>query len=356
MSKSNSLSNDFVRDNTIDVAKCILIILVVWGHAIQYFHGLDYDFWGNPIFKFIYGFHMPLFSLISGYLMYGSFMKYGAQKIILKKANQLLVPTIGWAFILTTIDVILNYLTHDINSFSWTIGRFFSRTLNDLWFLKAMFIACFIVVIIEKFCKGHWFIYILCTLLTLFLPNIYNFAYYGFVFPFFIIGFKFGRLIKHGLDNQSVKMRICIFVSSLIVYFILLVFFTKENYIYISGMNILCYERLFNVQLGLVVYRALTALCGCVMIFEGSSLITTHKKWITILSCKTMIIYIFTASIFLYVYQIMNKLGIRKLFEQIPSVIIDIFLIPVCVFLILLALLVEKIINKIHLGKVLLGK
>lgn len=91
---------------------------------------------------------MPLFALISGYLMNGSIKRYGAGKLIGKRAKQLLIPSIGWAFILTILDVILNVLTHESNSISWIATRFLSRTVSDLWFLKAMFIACVVVVFI----------------------------------------------------------------------------------------------------------------------------------------------------------------------------------------------------------------
>jgi polysaccharide biosynthesis protein PslL len=47
----------FKRKAFIDIAKCLLIILVVLGHS---------GFWGS---KYFYWFHMPAFFMISGYLM-----------------------------------------------------------------------------------------------------------------------------------------------------------------------------------------------------------------------------------------------------------------------------------------------
>lgn len=68
-----------------------------------------------------------------------------------------------------------------------------------------------------------------------------------------------------------------------------------------------------------------------------------------------MIIYIVTASIFTYIPQLMSRAGIKMLLGSIPIVIMDtILLIPISAILILLALLAEKIIEKIKLGKVLL--
>ncbi len=343
------------RDQSIDIAKCLLIFLVVWGHAIQYLHGTEFDFWEDPIFKFIYGFHMPLFSLISGYLMRGSFKKYGAGALIGKRAKQLLIPTVSWALVLTVLDVILNIFTHESNSASWIAERFLTRTVNDLWFLKAMFIACIVTMFIEKCFNGHWIAYAVFTLLTLLLPGVYNLNLYGFVLPFFMLGFKIGGAAKKWNYDQPRSKRIVVFLVTLMVYVVLLLFFHKENYIYTSGLSILKQETL--TQLWLDSYRALVALIGCIMVLEGSTLITAHRNWITNISSKTMIIYIITASIFTYVPQLMSRAGIKIVLGSMPAVLMDLLVLsPVSVALIFLALLIEKVIEKVTLGKVLLGK
>ena len=354
---NNPLTRGGTREYSIDVAKALLIFLVVWGHAIQYLHGTEFNFWEDPIFKFIYGFHMPLFALISGYLMCGSFKRYGVGKLIERRAKQLLIPTVGWAAVLTVLDVVLNVLTHESNSLPWVAGRFISRTVNDLWFLKAMFIACIVVVFIEKCFKGHWAAYIVCSLLTLLMPSVYNFALYGFVLPFFILGFKAGNVAKEKNEKLEKAKRVYIFVVSLIVYTILLLFFHKDNYIYTTGLCVIGSEKGFAVQLGIDLYRWVAALVGCIMVLEGSMLITKKMNWVASVSSKTMIIYIVTASIFTYIPQLISRAGIKVLFGSIPTVIMDIILlIPISAFLILLAMLAEKTIEKIKLGKVLLGK
>lgn len=69
-----------------------------------------------------------------------------------------------------------------------------------------------------------------------------------------------------------------------------------------------------------------------------------------------MIIYIVTASIFSCIPQFMSRAGIKVVLGSILSVVVDlVIIIPVSVALILLALLLEQLIEKIKLGKVLLG-
>lgn len=77
----------------LDSIKGVLIILVVIGHAIQ-FCMPDYE--QNFCFRFIYSFHMPLFFFVSGYLANRGFYN---SSVIGKRAYQLLIPFIVWAFL-----------------------------------------------------------------------------------------------------------------------------------------------------------------------------------------------------------------------------------------------------------------
>lgn len=60
------------RNLYLDILKAICIVFVIVGHCIQFGSGNEYyleeAYFENPMFIFIYSFHMPLFALISGYL------------------------------------------------------------------------------------------------------------------------------------------------------------------------------------------------------------------------------------------------------------------------------------------------
>lgn len=64
-----------MRNTFLDFAKGVLILLVVIGHAIQFVTYHNLDFWGDPFFKAIYMFHMPLFMAIAGYLSHPGIIK-----------------------------------------------------------------------------------------------------------------------------------------------------------------------------------------------------------------------------------------------------------------------------------------
>ena len=96
------------RDVSLDIAKGILIFLVVWGHAIQMGFGYGYGESGlymrNAIYRGIYSFHMPLFMAISGYLFYYSNKKpFG--KVLSSKLKSIGIPYLVYCTIMVLILV-----------------------------------------------------------------------------------------------------------------------------------------------------------------------------------------------------------------------------------------------------------
>ena len=82
------------RNVDLDVARGVAIIMVVFGHAIQY---TSRSFDANFIFKFIYAVHMPLFMFISGFLAIGSY-RNGRHLMggLRSYAKKLIMPFIAW--------------------------------------------------------------------------------------------------------------------------------------------------------------------------------------------------------------------------------------------------------------------
>ena len=77
------------RDSLIDLLKGIAIVLVVIGHATQWFSNFDNS---NPLFVIIYSFHMPLFMFLSGYVSYNKKGKVD----IKKRFYSLVIPFFIW--------------------------------------------------------------------------------------------------------------------------------------------------------------------------------------------------------------------------------------------------------------------
>lgn len=119
----------------LDIMRGIAIWLVVIGHIIQYNNCADWMH--NPVFSWIYSFHMPLFFYISGYLAYkttkiesfSDYMSYSKKKVF-----SLLVPLMAWSLIGNRY-----FFAKGIDSFQmidlWNVFY-----LRGLWFLKYLFV------------------------------------------------------------------------------------------------------------------------------------------------------------------------------------------------------------------------
>lgn len=121
------------RIDYIDELRGLAIILVVIGHLIQ-FNGFSTN---NPVFEFIYSFHMPLFFSISGYITQKVTCVFNLRQLIIfikKKFLALIIPLFTWSLIINPF-----FLADD-----WTLLNF-SHIWNiiispGLWFLKMLFV------------------------------------------------------------------------------------------------------------------------------------------------------------------------------------------------------------------------
>lgn len=128
------------RDQFLDIAKGLAIILVVVGHVIQ---GSSEKFDDLLWFRVIYSFHMPLFVFLSGSvaavafspekIQSGMFVLIKQAKIRITKASgRLLLPFISWC-------VINQLIYHQSDSVLSAIVLAFRRPDTALWFLLAIF-------------------------------------------------------------------------------------------------------------------------------------------------------------------------------------------------------------------------
>ena len=121
------------RNQLLDIAKGVAIILVVWGHALQQYSGLDqYTTINLWMERFLISFHMPLFMLISGYLFYFSLQRHTESDIVKVRFRMFILPIL-------TMSVI-RFLRHNLKHFSLSNLWDFPLTLpNTLWFFWQWF-------------------------------------------------------------------------------------------------------------------------------------------------------------------------------------------------------------------------
>lgn len=291
------------RNLTLDYLKAFAIILVVLGHCIQ--DGLgrpNNEVFDDFLMRLIYCFHVPLFMMISGYLFGFSVKNHSFKDNLLGKLKSLLVPVAIWAIPVTFIDVII-YSPERLNPWDF-FKSYINEFIGQFWFLWAVLLCSFIVLIVNRFFKDSIIVYLLTFGLTFVIPNIIIVdELYRFMFPLFVIAYFINKY--NIIKNLSTKRVYIITLISLIAFVGLLFFYNRESYIYISGHSLIGKQN-WPHQLLVDLYRIIIGLFGSAFFWGLFSIISPHIKepisgvlsWI---GANTIGIYIISQLIFKYV-------------------------------------------------------
>lgn len=197
-----------------DSLKGGLILLVVLGHALQWTLGEDMN--NSHLWNWIYSFHMPAFMAISGWLMYRPKSKVQSTgRLILRRAQQLLVPYFCWSFISAIIHQ---------SRFPAVLIDFMLYPDSYFWFLWVLFFIHFIFIIVEEASKRFHFHHtiailmvalILVILMVVTECRLCGFQYISYYFMFFSFGYLIHRY--HVLQTR----RLAILVPCIIMWLLL---------------------------------------------------------------------------------------------------------------------------------------
>lgn len=195
------------RETWIDIIRGIAIYLMVLGHCIQYATPLDYDFGGNIVFRVIYGFHMPLFMIISGFLFWYSLNKYELLSGIYSKIKGIMIPCASWGLVTYVCDIIwFDY--KDVSLRGYLYYTAFSN-----WFLWAVFYCSLYGFMTKYVFKNNFLGYLVVLVCNYIMPDIGNYAGTKRMLPFFILGMIINRY--HLLDRLEKKRMAIIAVLGL---------------------------------------------------------------------------------------------------------------------------------------------
>ena len=188
-------SETFVPDKSnrslyLDIVKGFAIILVVYGHCIDYYSDEYISgnlFYSDELHKIIYSFHMPLFMLVSGYLFYGSVVRHSWRHNLKTRFSKLLLMA---------------------------VSRWFHDNI-------AVYVA------------------LLCVML--FIPGLYGINLYVYMYPYFIVGYLWNKYRLHNKIKCRLNAytRVMVFAFLFVLFVILYRQYTVEDYIYVSGSGIL---------------------------------------------------------------------------------------------------------------------
>lgn len=249
-----------MRDKRIDVIKGVASFLVVIGHNIQTLKGIEYaggDFYNNPVYSFIYTFHMPLFMLVSGYLFYNSTNKYSAEELIISKGKSVLIPIFVWTYLINLLLILFDKV--DMSLFKYLFSP-----LTAIWFLWAIFYSSLGTLIGKKFFNDNIWFHITVIFILLLLPDVLHKEYYAFMYPYFIAGY-YAKKKEFKIENINIWL-------NLIPFTLLLSLWGVDKYIYTSGITLLFENNLLNM-IYIDMYRWLIGFVGSLTIIKIIDLI-----------------------------------------------------------------------------------
>lgn len=256
------------RNITLDIARGIAIILVVLGHSIQY---TSKDFDANPIFKFIYAVHMPLFMFISGFLATNiNNQKVQAINSLKNNAKKLLLPFIAWI----PINFFAIGWLQVPPDFEKDFPHFISQLIKSpdsggLWFLLVLF-ECHLLLLISQSITQKYALWLSLALLAalnlmiLIQPSI-NWLGLGFLRWYFLF-FLAGNLAKQFTWNPP-KITTTAILS--LIYLTLATFWSRKSAVPVDF--VFPDSKGSILQLATQGYHAATAFIGIAAIFAISS-------------------------------------------------------------------------------------
>jgi fucose 4-O-acetylase-like acetyltransferase len=246
------------RIDYIDLLKGFAIFCVLWGHSLQYLRN-GADFFHNPVFEFIYSFHMPLFFLISGFFFKSS-LKLNFKNFLLKKSIQLLLPCFVWACLAMCMR--LGKCFHNEIYNLDLVQEIKSLTRWPFWFLQELFMSYILIYVGYKILRKEWLVFILSIIFVL----VVSFCrMQRFLLPLFLAGIFLEN--KYLFVQHHLKWFLC--GSGLV--FGMCLFFWDGNYtIYVTRFpSIINLKTLsFNFSnINIALFRLLTGLSGSIFFF-----------------------------------------------------------------------------------------
>ncbi|TEW56155.1 hypothetical protein E2R68_03415 [Psychromonas sp. RZ22] len=172
---------------------------------------------------------VPLLSIISGYLIVSSILKYKYTRLLLNKTITLLVPLATWNLLSLSKDFILGGAPlEDKNIINYLFSVYDTPGILPLYFLRDIFVCVIIAPLLLKLTSGVTSIITVISLIILSILNLNNYLFINDkIIIFFFIGIIFA--CKGGEEYFESKS---LFITSALLLFILtnlLIFIKPEN-------------------------------------------------------------------------------------------------------------------------------
>ena len=239
----------------LDFLKFFAIASVLLGHSVEQTTGND--FWDNPIWAFIYTYHMPLFMLLCGYF-FGSSLKLSFLDVFKKKFVQLGIPSIS-AWVLMWLFVTLT----GYNPYPEIVDLSWLGFMNAMWFLKCVFFCYLIGWVFVKALRHVWIAACASVVLTHLVP-VFSIDSVNFMLPMFWAGYLC-NLHQSWIDRHRMPM----LVVSVVAFVAMLPFWSGRLTVYMVPIDFFHWDT-FGFDMGnfcIALYRMAIGLAGSLVFF-----------------------------------------------------------------------------------------
>jgi len=269
------------REEWVDYAKAIGIILVTYGHVARGVMnaGIKSD---ESIYylinNIIYSFHMPLFFFLSGLFFISSLQQRGAYPLFKNKLATIFYPYIVWSILQGSIELVLsNYTNGNVTVTQITSLLWAPRA--QFWFLYALFLVSLagILVYSKLTAEYYWLVLVFATIAYLTRHELALIPLTGFIlhnFVFFAFGIVFYQKKELVAKNNYFILPVSFFV-----------FIALQWYFHIQ-LNLLYTTEKYSLAL-------LVAVCSILFVSSLSIFLLQFRlKWLALLGEASLGIYV----------------------------------------------------------------
>lgn len=317
------------RNDSLDVAKGIGILLVVLGHSMSpVIDGHSFIQW---LYMVIYAFHMPLFFFVSGYVAKKLVTKPVAKTELLKQRSvRLMVPYCVWAIVYLPMKIVMADHVRFSGESKWYSFFLGNNPDGQLWFLYVLFVVSvfMILFVTNKNITTFTIMFMIVSMLAPFIPFSISFTAISLNFSLFQVEFFFlGTLLAVKNNYEKLTSNIYIFIFSIVAFvaYCVLLWINKNE---------------------IPIFQTTAAFCATYICLFLCNLIanTKAKTPFVALGKKTMEIYMLHGPLL-----VIGRIVLPKL---IPNV--GIYIITLSAISIVISLILSNIINKIGFARLLL--
>lgn len=297
-----------------DLLKAFAIYFVILGHVLQYVV-FKSNFSKDPVWCFIYTFHMPLFIIISGFFFS---YKGDINHYMTNKAKQLLFPAMVGCVIAYSFIYLFNILHKDYTSLPPI-----DVIVSDLWFLKFIFIANIVAVFFKKsniYIKLFIIIYI-----SYFCFSSYgSYCSFASYIPFFFIGI----FIKYLYEKKKINAYL-VFSLSLIVCVLTFLIWNNQYLLYYSPVD-LSLPHIFAYTMRIILGTSISGLIISSFFLFNKMFDLNKFAFLINTGKRTLLIYVLQ---FLVIERLLIFINLAK---YLPSNIIILYVISILLSIVFL--------------------